>query len=98
VTFSCRAVVKALGAAALWPFLSDSADEAFAAIQAAQAPPRLAFLTAGQHAILDALTETIIPVDERSPGAREARVADYIDLLLAESDDQTRLPWYSSSL
>ena len=39
--------------------------------------------------ILDALTETIIPADEHSPGAREARVADYIDLLLAESDDPT---------
>ena len=93
VTFSRRAVVKALGAAAVWPYLSDSAAEAFAAIQAAQAPPRLAFLTAGQYTILDALTETIIPADEHSPGAREARVADYIDLLLAESDDPTQRAW-----
>ena len=93
VTFSRRAVVKALGTAAMWPYLSDSAAEAFAAIQAAQAPPPLAFLTAGQYSILDALTETIIPADEHSPGARDARVADYIDLLLAESDDPTQRAW-----
>ena len=37
--------------------------------------------------------DTIIPADERSPGAREARVADYIDLLLSESDDATALQW-----
>jgi Gluconate 2-dehydrogenase subunit 3 len=54
VTISRRAVVKALGAAAVWPYLSDSAAQAFAAIQATQAPPRLAFLTAGQYTILDA--------------------------------------------
>jgi hypothetical protein len=93
VTFSRRAVVKALGAAAVWPYLSDSAAAAFAALQTTRALPRLAFLTAGQYTTLDALTETIIPADEHSPGAREARVADYIDLLLAESDDPTQRAW-----
>jgi Gluconate 2-dehydrogenase subunit 3 len=90
---SRRAVVKALGAVAVWPYLSESAAEAFAAIQAQKAPPKLAFLTPGQYATLDALTETIIPADERSPGARAARVADYMDLLLSESDDQTQRTW-----
>jgi hypothetical protein len=90
---SRRAAVKALGAIAVWPYLSDSAAEAFAAIQAQQAPPKLAFLTAGQYATLDALAESIIPADDRSPGARAARVADYIDLLLSESDDQTQRTW-----
>ena len=93
VTFSRRAVVKALGAIAVWPYLSDRAAEAFATIQATQAPPKLAFLTAAQYTTLDALTETIIPSDDHSPGAREARVADYIDLLLSESDDQTQRAW-----
>ncbi len=93
VTVSRRAVVKALGAIAVWPYLSDTAAEAFATIQATQAPPQLAFLTAAQYTTLDALTETIIPADDHAPGAREARVADYIDLLLSESDDQTQRTW-----
>jgi hypothetical protein len=38
--------------------------------------------------------EAIIPADERSPGAKEARVADYIDLLLGEApDDGVRETW-----
>ena len=93
VTFSRRAAVKAIGAIAVWPYVSDRAAEAFATIQASQAPSQLAFLTAAQYTTLDALTETIIPADEHSPGARDARVADYIDLLLAESDDATQRAW-----
>lgn len=93
VTVSRRAAVKAIGAIAVWPYLSDRAAEAFATIQATQAPPQLAFLTAAQYTTLDALTETIIPIDDHSPGAREARVADYIDLLLSESDDPTQRAW-----
>ena len=93
VTFSRRAAVKAIGAIAVWPYVSDRAAEAFATIQASQAPSQLAFLTAAQYTTLDALTETIIPADEHSPGARDARVADYIDLLLAESDDPTQRAW-----
>ena len=92
-TFSRRAAVKAIGAIAVWPYLSDHAAEAFATVQATQAPPALAFLTAAQYTTLDALAETIIPADDQSPGARAARVADYIDLLLSESDDPTQRAW-----
>ena len=94
---SRRAVVKALGATmgavAVWPYLSDSAAEAFAEIQAAKAAPKLQFLTQAQYTTVDLLAETIIPADAHSAGARAARVADYIDLLLAESDDETREQW-----
>jgi hypothetical protein len=97
VTVSRRTALKVLGsqvgAAAVWPYLSDSAAEAFARIQATNAPPALAFFTAEQYATIDALAETIIPADEHSPGARAARVADYIDLLLSESADETRRTW-----
>jgi hypothetical protein len=86
-------VVKTLGAFAVWPYLSDASAAAFATLQAAQAPPQLAFLTAGQYRTLDALTDAIIPADDHSPGARGARVADYIDLLLAESDEPTQRSW-----
>jgi hypothetical protein len=88
-----KTIGAGVGAIAVWPYLSDSAAAAFAAIQTAKAPPKLAFLSAGQYATVDALTETLIPADEHSPGARAARVADYIDLLLAESDQATQQTW-----
>src|SRR5688500_5180389 len=97
MTVSRREALKAfaagVGTFGVWPYLSEAAVEAFAGIQATNAPPKLAFLTAAQYATLDAVTETIIPADDHSPGARAARVADYIDLLLSESDQQTRKAW-----
>lgn len=45
----------------------------------------LRFLTPAEYALLDQLTEMIIPASEQSPGARAAGVADYIDARLAES-------------
>jgi hypothetical protein len=97
MSFSRRAALQALGATvgavAVWPYLSDSAAEAFAAIQATNAPPKLAFLSAAQYATVDSMAETIIPADDHSPGARAARVADYIDLLLAESDAEVQQTW-----
>ena len=43
------------------------------------------FLTPAEYALLDELTELIIPADDHSPGARAAGVAGYIDGRLAES-------------
>lgn len=43
------------------------------------------FLTPAEFALLDELTELIIPADDQSPGARAALVAGYIDIRLAES-------------
>jgi glucoside 3-dehydrogenase (cytochrome c) hitch-hiker subunit len=88
-----RTALKALGATALVPFLSDEGLSAYADIQAKKAPPRLKVLTVAQYATVEALVEAIIPADERSPGAREARVADYIDLLLSEADAFLRQQW-----
>src|SRR4029077_21043565 len=82
------------GAIALLPWLSEEGLAAFAEIQKTAAPPSLKALSATQYATLERLVEAIIPADERSPGAKEARVADYIDLLLSEaSDDQLRQSW-----
>ena len=47
------------------------------------AAPR--FLTRDELALLDEVTETIIPADSHSPGARAAKVAAYIDGRLAEA-------------
>jgi hypothetical protein len=44
-----------------------------------------------QFQTLEALVEMIIPADDRSLGAKQARVADYIDLLLSESEPELTL-------
>ena len=43
------------------------------------------YLTESEFAVLDELTELVIPTDANSPGARTAQVAAYIDARLAES-------------
>lgn len=88
-----RTALKSIGAAALLPWLSDDALAAYAELQASKAPPRLKVLTPAQYQAVDALVEAILPADERSPGARAARVADYIDLLLGETEEPMRTRW-----
>lgn len=52
------------------------------------------FLTKEEFALVDELTELIIPADDHSPGAREALVAAYIDFRLSDSfDEQPRTLW-----
>jgi Gluconate 2-dehydrogenase subunit 3 len=92
-----RAALKAFGAGvttvAALPWLSDSGLLAFARIQETNAAPRPKVLTSSQFQTLETLVEAIIPADDRSPGAKEARVADYIDLLLSEADPDVALQW-----
>jgi hypothetical protein len=92
-----RAALKALGASvttvAALPWLSDSGLLAFARIQETNAAPRPKVLTSPQFQALETLVEAIIPADDRSPGAKQARVADYIDLLLSEVDPDVALQW-----
>ena len=56
------------------------------AFAAEAAPTAAKFFSAPEMALLDALTEAIIPADEHSGGARAAKVAAYIDGRLAEYD------------
>jgi len=52
------------------------------------------FLTEAEFALLDELSEMIIPADAHSPGARAAKVATFIDARLAEAWDQKdRTDW-----
>ena len=74
---SRREMIAATAAALVTPLLP-------AAPVVAQHPAR--FLTPAEFALLDELTELIIPTDEHSPGARAAGVAGYIDGRLAEYD------------
>jgi sugar phosphate isomerase/epimerase len=52
------------------------------------------FFTDEEYALVDELTDIIIPTDEKSGGARAAKVADYIDQVLAEAfDSEKRHEW-----
>lgn len=88
-----RTLGAGAGAAALLPWLSDEGLLAFVDVQRRGAPAAPKVVPAARFATLEAFVEAIIPADERSPGAREARVADYIDLLLSESDDALKTQW-----
>ena len=94
---SRRSMLKALGTGvstmALLPLISEEGALAFEAIQRKGAAPKLKALTAAQYATVEAFSEAIIPTDAHSPGAKAARVADYIDLLLSESDAALRNTW-----
>jgi hypothetical protein len=88
-----RTALKALGTVAALPWLSDAGLLAFSRIQDTHAAPQPKALAASQFRTLEVLVEMIIPADDRSPGAREARVADYIDLLVSESEPDFALRW-----
>jgi Gluconate 2-dehydrogenase subunit 3 len=94
---SRRVALKAFGSAAaavpLLPLLSREGALVFGAIQKTRAAAAPKALSRAQFATLEALVEAIIPADERSPGAREARVADYVDLLLSETGDPQKQQW-----
>src|SRR6266446_3454931 len=52
------------------------------------------FFTRAEYALIEELSETIIPADSHSGGAKAAKVADYIDQVLRESfDDNQKTLW-----
>jgi Gluconate 2-dehydrogenase subunit 3 len=74
-----REVLKlAAGAALARPVLSGEATAAAASDGR--------FFSAAEMALFDALSETILPADEHSPGARAAGVTAFVDAQLAEKD------------
>jgi hypothetical protein len=57
-------------------------------------PKPLRFFTQGEYAMVDELSELIIPTDDHSPGARAAKVAEYIDRSLAETrEEEPKQEW-----
>src|SRR5579864_146051 len=61
---------------------------------APESKPGARFFTQQQHALVDELSETIIPADSHSGGAKAAKVVDYIDQFLRESvDDPQKALW-----
>jgi hypothetical protein len=52
-----------------------------------------AFFSAEEADLATRLMEIIIPGDENSPGAREARCAAFADLMLSTGPEETRKKW-----
>lgn len=90
----------ALGASLL-PLPAASAEHTQAATppskpatSSAQNKPAGRFFTPAEHALVEELSETIIPADSHSGGAKAAKVADYIDQFLRETyDDNQKALW-----
>jgi hypothetical protein len=60
----------------------------------AEAKSGARFFTPAQHALIEELSETIIPADSHSGGAKAAKVADFIEQTVREStDDQQKALW-----
>ena len=81
-SLSRREMIATTAAALAAPLLPIRAAAIPLAPGAAGAPQ---FLTPAEFALLEELSDLIIPTDEHSPGARAAGVAAYIDGRLAES-------------
>ena len=61
------------------------------AVAAANYVPRA--LTPAEYRVVDILAEIILPTDEKSPGAHDAGVARYIDIVLLYGDKATLNVW-----
>jgi hypothetical protein len=95
-----KIIVSSAGATVSLPVLGRSAPASGAAprchvaTRAAESPahaPR--YFGAQQIRTLEAVSETIIPADEHSPGAKAARVWEYIDDIVADSNESTKRFW-----
>jgi len=89
-----RVVLKLIAAGVLAPSALPGQHHRLTALapqQAAAYTPE--FFSLPQYAMLDRLTDVIIPTTERSPGAHEARVAAFIDIMLTESSAGVRKAW-----
>jgi hypothetical protein len=65
-----------------------------AAQPAAPAKPQpLKFFTEEENKTVIEMSERIIPADDHSPGAKAARVNEYIDLIVSESPEATKQTW-----
>jgi hypothetical protein len=56
-------------------------------------PEKSRFFTADELATITIICDLVIPTDERSPGAKEARVPEFIDLMVSESPEETKTAW-----
>ena len=92
MTVTRREMLEVTAAALAAPLLTPPPAAPPAAVLAG-APK---FFSAPEFALLDELSDLIIPTDAHSPGARVAGVATYIDFRLSESlDSDEQAKWHS---
>ena len=85
---SRREMLKiAAGAVVAAPLVGASLKAKATATDSAGGAAALLFFTPDEFAMVDELTDLIIPTDEHSPGARAAHCAAFIDSQLAEAWD-----------
>jgi hypothetical protein len=56
-------------------------------------PYKLQFFTDAENKTVIEITERIIPADDHSPGAKAAKVNEFIDLIVSQSPEGTRQTW-----
>ena len=56
-------------------------------------PQPLKFFTEAENRTIVEMSERIIPADDNSPGAKAARVSEYIDLIVSVSPDEVKKSW-----
>lgn len=64
-----------------------------AAQEPAAGPYKLQFFTDAENKTVIEMTERIIPADDHSPGAKAAKVNEFIDLIVSQSPDGTKQTW-----
>ena len=87
-----RTTLALLGAGVLQARLASAQHQAHALKTDVKAY-KLQFFTAQENELLDRVAEMILPADDHSPGAHEAKVSLYIDLVVANSQDSTKRQW-----
>lgn len=88
-----RRTMLALLAAGVAEAHLEAAAGTLLAWQASPSAYTPSFFTRDEHRLLDEAAELILPATARSPGARAARVADYLDLVVAHSPAETQQAW-----
>jgi len=87
-----RTTLALLGAGVLRTNLASAQHQAHA-LKADPKTYRLQFFTIEENDLLDRIAEMILPADDHSPGAHEARVSLYVDLVVANSPPSTQRQW-----
>jgi len=99
-----KAITVGAGVIAALPVLGNAAraeddasnehmHHAMGASQETTGPYKLQFFTEPENKTVIEMTERIIPADDHSPGAKAAKVNEFIDLIVSQSPDATKQTW-----
>jgi hypothetical protein len=96
-TISRRTALKIIavgvGAVSAPPILGQQQHHSMEMAPVAETPEPLRFFTASEIATITVISDLIIPTDEHSPGAKDAGVPGFIDLMVSESPNETKTLW-----